>query len=117
MKPSGFLSVLGLLVLALLTADAASPTSATVTLGWDYVQGADPAVQVTVYRALDCMTYTPLAVLAIETRQFTDAAVPLGSLTCWELAAEDAAGVESLGNPTVAVLCTRQGQRVRCTPH
>jgi hypothetical protein len=104
----------GMLLLLLLSTGADSvPTSATLTLGWDYTQAQDPAVVFTLYRALDCASYTPLATLPTSIQQYTDT-VPVGSRICWQVDAKDAAGVASLPSNTLAVLCKRQGQRVTC---
>jgi hypothetical protein len=105
-----------LLLLLITTTVAAAPSSGTVTLGWSCTPGADPAVLVTLYRAVGCGSYSPLATMPVTDQRYTDATVPLGTLVCWQAVGEDAHGVDRPPSTTVAVLCQRQGQRVRCTP-
>jgi len=82
----------------------------SVKLAWDtYVQGADLAIGVHVYRLnATCpigvpanfprLTPTPLPITSSD---YTDSAVTLNGIYCWYVTAVDAAGMESVPSNTV----------------
>ncbi|SRR5712691_12381526 len=100
------------LLLCILLAVPVSAGAAGVTLAWDYVQGADPAVLFAIYKQVGCAESPTRATVDVSMQTWMDPGpFFVGEMVCYTVTAVDSVGLESSPSNVLAVRCKRASKR------